>query len=57
MWIDINSNEIITATQLRAEFEENKKNNPVEFNYTFEEYISNCLVENNGSLETYELPF
>lgn len=57
MWIDINSNEIITAVQLREEFEENKKNQPKEYNYEFEDYIQNCLVENNGSLIPYDLPF
>lgn len=57
MWIDINSNEIITATRLREEYEENKKNLPEEYNYSFEEYIQNCLTKNNGSLVDYELPF
>ena len=57
MWIDINSNEIVTAVQLRKEYEENKKNQPEEYNYSFEDYIQNCLAKNNGSLIEYELPF
>lgn len=57
MWIDINSNEIVTAVQLRKEYEENKALYPDEFNYSFEDYIHNCKAENNGSLVDYEIPF
>ena len=51
MYFDIESNEIITTEQLYAEYMENLENLPEEFNYTFPEYIRNCLTNNNGSLE------
>jgi len=57
MWVDINSNEIVTVEQLREEYEENKKNQPDEYSYDFVDYIQNCLVENGGSLVDCELPF
>lgn len=57
MWIDTNTGEYITAVQLREEYEENRKNNPEEFNYSFEDYIQNCLTKNNGTLDEIELPF
>ena len=56
MWIDENSNEIITAVQLRKEFETLKQEYPDEYNYSFEEYIANCTGK-NGTLTPYELPF
>ena len=57
MWVDINSNKIVTVEQLRAEYEENKKNQPDEYNYDFVDYIQNCLVVNGGSLTDLDLPF
>lgn len=51
MYIDIESNEIITKEQLYIEYMENKKNNPSEYNYSFSEYIENSLTINNGTLE------
>ena len=50
MWFDINSNEYVSRMLLQEEYEEFKKQQPYEFNYSFEDYINNCLVENNGSL-------
>lgn len=50
MWLDINSNEYVSRMLLQEEYEEFKKQQPYEFNYSFEDYINNCLVENNGSL-------
>ena len=53
-WIDVNSDEIVTVEQLQIEFNALKGEYPEEFNYDFSEYIKNCLVENNGSLEPLE---
>ena len=50
MWFDINSNEYVSRMLLQEEYDEFKKQQPYEFNYNFEDYINNCLVENNGSL-------
>ena len=57
MWIDIETGEIVTAEQLRIEYEQAKENQPDEYGYSFEEYIQNCKTENNGTLEDYPLPF
>ncbi len=48
---DIESNEIITENQLYSEYIENKKALPFEFNYSFSDYIRNCLTASNGTLE------
>ena len=57
MWIDIETGEIITAVQLRSEYERMRQEQPEEYEYSFEEYIRNCKTENNGTLEDYPLPF
>lgn len=49
--MDINSNEIVTIEQLLEEYNENKRILPDEFNYSFDEYVKNCLTINNGTLE------
>jgi len=51
MYLDIESNEIITTEQLYAEYMENLENLPNEYNYSFAGYIKNCLTINNGTLE------
>lgn len=51
MYIDIETNETITTEQLFKEYTENKQNAPEEYNYSFAEYINNCLTRNNGTLE------
>lgn len=51
MWIDIESGETITTEQLRNEYEQLKQAQPTEYNYSFDEYIRNCMTENNGTLE------
>lgn len=48
---DIESNEIITEKQLFIEYTENKNALPDEYNYSFSDYIRNCLTINNGTLE------
>ena len=47
---DIESEEIISSLQLLNEYIENVKSNPSEFNYSFSDYIKNCLHESNGTL-------
>ena len=48
---DIESGEIITEEQLLKEFNILKSEQPAEYNYTFPEFIMNCLTSNNGTLE------
>lgn len=39
---DTNTGEIITEGELRREFEELKKEEPEEYDYSFEQYLLNC---------------
>lgn len=50
-FFDIESGETVTVEQLRKEYNENREYQPSEYNYSFPDYIRNCLVENNGTLE------
>lgn len=43
--------DIITEADLRREYEENKKRDPEEYNYTFEQYITNCTSKNGALAE------
>lgn len=51
---DIESNEIVTIEQLKSEYDQLKKSDPETFDYSFAEYIENCLTRNNGTLEKVE---
>lgn len=51
MFLDIESGEKITLGQLMEEYEQNRQALPSEYNYSFDDYVKNCLVENNGTLE------
>lgn len=51
MFLDIESGENVTLGQLMEEYMQNKEALPSEYNYSFDEYVKNCLVENNGTLE------
>jgi hypothetical protein len=44
------SDEILTETQLQAEFETLKAEEPETYDYTFHQFIENCLSK-NGFLE------
>ena len=48
---DIESEEIITIEQLETEYNECRKSQPNEYNYSFTEYVKNCMTANNGTLE------
>lgn len=48
---DIESGEIVYESELLTEYFLNVLDDPETYNYTFEEYISNCLTRNNGTLE------
>ena len=48
---DIESGEIITEKELKAEFEELQKNGNVAAEVTFPEYATNCLTVYGGTLE------
>lgn len=50
LYFDIESSEIITTTQLEAEFKRMKAENPDEYPYSFPEFVNDCLTINNGSL-------
>lgn len=50
-FFDIESCETVTISQLYIEYIDNKTNQPTEYNYSFADYIRNCLTENNGTLE------
>ena len=45
---------ILTETQLKAEFETLKAQEPETYNYTFAEYLKNCTSK-NGFLEACSL--
>lgn len=44
------SDELITESQLKADFETLQREQPEEYNYTFYQYILNCTGK-NGFLE------
>lgn len=46
MYIDTENNEIITESELYSEFIELSQNDPNEYNYTFKQYLNNCLSKN-----------
>lgn len=48
---DIESGEYITLETLYSEYLTMQKEQPDEYNYSFTEYINNCLTVNNGTLE------
>lgn len=47
---DTETGKIITEEQLRAEFDELKREQPEEYNYTFADYIRN-ITGKNGTME------
>lgn len=47
---DIETNEIITTAQLKAEYEKLRRDNQTEAE-TFNDYLINCQISNNGTLE------
>lgn len=49
-FLDINTNEVVTIDDLEKEFANLKVNNQTEAT-SFENYLSNCMVRNNGTLE------
>ena len=50
IFIDTESMRFVTEKELRQEFEQFKREQPEEYNYTFEQYIQNCTSK-NGTLE------
>lgn len=48
---DIEGKEIITEEQLYKEYKEMQNEQPENYDYSFSDYISNCLTCNNGTLE------
>lgn len=51
---DFEQEKYVSETQLKAEYESLKKQNPEQYNYSFAHYKMNCLSINNGSLFTLE---
>ena len=50
MFYDIESEELLTYSQLQKEYEELNANNETEAE-NFSEYLSNCMWYNNGTLK------
>lgn len=50
IFIDTEAMRFVTEKELRQEFEQLKREQPEEYNYTFEQYIQNCTSK-NGTLE------
>ena len=50
-FIDIETGELVTVEQLETEFNSLRSEQPDEHNYSFSEYIRNCLTRYNGTLE------
>lgn len=51
-YLNIETDEIFTEDELRADYEQKKRNGELEEFYdTFEYYLRHCLTENNGSLQ------
>ena len=50
LYRDTENDETITETQLKAEFETLKAEEPETYNYNFYQFIENCLSK-NGFLE------
>lgn len=50
IFIDTEEMRFVTEKELRQEFEQLKREQPEEYNYTFEQYIQNCTSK-NGTLE------
>ena len=48
---DIESGEYITLKTLYSEYMTMKREQPEEYDYSFTEYVNNCLTVNNGTLE------
>lgn len=44
------SDETVTAEELKAEFEQLQREQPEEYNYSFNDYIKNC-TDKHGTLE------
>lgn len=54
IFLDIESGALVTLEQLEKEYHEAQAENPSEYNYSFSDYIRNCLTVNNGTLETID---
>lgn len=50
LYRDTESGTIVLESELQAEFERLKFENPGEYDYTFKQYLNNCLSK-NGFLE------
>ena len=51
MWLDIEQGMLYTTEQLEQMFNELKKEQPEEYDYSFYEYLKSCSVRENGTLE------
>ena len=50
IFIDIEDMRFVTEKELRQEFEQLKREQPEEYDYTFKQYIQNCTSK-NGTLK------
>ena len=54
IFIDSESNDIVTESQLRDEFAQLQAENPQEYSFTFSEYIGNCTAKNGTLTEIFK---
>ena len=53
-FLDTETRETITETELKAEFDELKNSDPENYNYSFPEYIANCTSKNGTLIQITE---
>lgn len=54
-FLDAETNTLVSEEELREEFERLKAVQPLEYNYSFEEYIQNCTSKNGFLREVKNL--
>ena len=57
IFIDIEAMRFVTGKELRQEFEQLKREQPEEYDYTFEQYIQNCTSKNGTLKEVCVCPY
>lgn len=50
MWFDIESREIVTETELQAEYMQDMEDGIYDCPISFDDYIIDCEIQSNGTL-------
>ena len=50
MWFDIETQEIVTETELQDEYKQDLEDGIYDYPITFEEYIVDCEIRSSGTL-------